>query len=96
MGKPIYIVIDSESEFKIISKLIENSKYQFSSPNGTIDRYFVKNDLITLSNRLDPGRLIVENLLSKNFQSYLIKSQDVHSYIISVNAILHLDQLTLV
>ena len=40
VGKPIYIVIDSESEFKIISKLIENSKYQFSSPNGTIDRYF--------------------------------------------------------
>ena len=55
--KPIYIVIDSESEFKIISKLIENSKYQFNSANGTIDRYFVK-PLITLSNRLDPGRLM--------------------------------------
>ena len=55
--QPIYVAIDSESEYKSLSQLVESSKYTFIGRNGPIQRYFLK-PIITLSNRVDPGRLM--------------------------------------
>ena len=64
--QPIYVAIDSESEYKSLSQLIDNSKYSFNGKNGTIQRYFLK-PIITLSNRVDPGRLMPTKGVTEEF-----------------------------
>ena len=64
--QPIYVAIDSESEYKSLSQLIDNSKYSFNSKTGTIQRYFLK-PIITLSNRVDPGRLMPTKGVTEEF-----------------------------
>ena len=76
---PIYVSIDSESEKKTISKLIENAKYSFNSRNrGRIDRYFLK-PLITLANRVDPGRLMPGKGVSEEFAKLMQKENKLKS-----------------
>jgi len=64
--QPIYVAIDSESEYKSLSQLVDNSKYSFNGKNGTIQRYFLK-PIITLSNRVDPGRLMPTKGVTEEF-----------------------------
>ena len=64
--RPIYVAIDSESEYKSLSQLVDNSKYSFNGKNGTIQRYFLK-PIITLSNRVDPGRLMPTKGVTEEF-----------------------------
>ena len=64
--QPIYVAIDSESEHKSLSQLVESSKYTFNGRNGSIQRYFVK-PIITLSNRVDPGRLMPMKGVTEEF-----------------------------
>ena len=65
-NQPIYVAIDSESEHKSLSQLVESSKYTFNGRNGSIQRYFVK-PIITLSNRVDPGRLMPMKGVTEEF-----------------------------
>lgn len=64
--QPIYVAIDSESEYKSLSQLVDNSKYLFNGRNGKIQRYFLK-PIITLSNRVDPGRLMPTKGVTEEF-----------------------------
>jgi hypothetical protein len=64
--QPIYVAIDSESEYKSLSQLVDNSKYLFNATNGKIQRYFLK-PIITLSNRVDPGRLMPTKGVTEEF-----------------------------
>ena len=64
--RPIYVAIDSESEYKSLSQLVDNSKYLFNGRNGKIQRYFLK-PIITLSNRVDPGRLMPTKGVTEEF-----------------------------
>jgi hypothetical protein len=77
--KPIYVSIDSESEKKTISKLIDNAKYSFNSRNrGTISRYFLK-PIITLANRVDPGRLMPSKGVSEEFAKLMQEENKLKS-----------------
>ena len=76
---PIYVSIDSESEKKTISKLIDNAKYEFNSQNrGRINRYFLK-PIITLANRVDPGRLMPSKGVSEEFAKLMQKENRLKS-----------------
>jgi hypothetical protein len=76
---PIYVSIDSESEKKTISKLIDNAKYEFNSQNrGRINRYFLK-PIITLANRVDPGRLMPSKGVSEEFAKLMQKENKLKS-----------------
>src|SRR6056300_241919 len=78
-NKPIYVTIDSESEFKSISTLIENAKYPFTTSNGkTITRYYLK-PIITLSNRVDPGRLMPIKGVTEEFSKLMQKADKLKS-----------------
>lgn len=77
--KPIYVSIDSESEKKTISKLIDNAKYIFNSRNnGIINRYFLK-PIITLANRVDPGRLMPSKGVSEEFAKLMQEENKLKS-----------------
>lgn len=77
--KPIYVSIDSESEKKTISKLIDNAKYIFNSRNnGRINRYFLK-PIITLANRVDPGRLMPSKGVSEEFAKLMQEENKLKS-----------------
>ena len=77
--KPIYVSIDSESEKKTISKLIDNAKYIFNSRNnGMINRYFLK-PIITLANRVDPGRLMPSKGVSEEFAKLMQEENKLKS-----------------
>ena len=73
--KPIYVSIDSESENKSISTLIENSKY--TAANRT-RRYFLK-PIVTLSNRVDPGRLMPTKGIIEEFSKFIQNVNKVKS-----------------
>jgi len=73
--KPIYVSIDSESENKSISTLIENSKY--TAANRT-RRYFLK-PIVTLSNRVDPGRLMRTKGIIEEFSKFIQNVNKVKS-----------------
>lgn len=75
---PIYVAIDSESEFKSISQLIDNSKYIFPGRNGPIQRYFLK-PIITLSNRVDPGRLMPTKGVAEEFAKLMRNANSLKS-----------------
>ena len=78
-NKPIYVTIDSESEFKSISTLIENAKYPFTTSNGKkITRYYLK-PIITLSNRVDPGRLMPIKGITEEFSKLMQKADKLKS-----------------
>src|SRR6056300_953749 len=78
-NKPIYVTIDSESEFKSISTLIENAKYPFTTSNGKkITRYYLK-PIITLSNRVDPGRLMPIKGVTEEFSKLMQKADKLKS-----------------
>lgn len=78
-NKPIYVTIDSESEFKSISTLIENAKYPFTTPNGKqITRYYLK-PIITLANRVDPGRLMPIKGVTEEFSKLMQKADKLKS-----------------
>ena len=78
-NKPIYVTIDSESEFKSISTLIENAKYPFTTSNGRkITRYYLK-PIITLSNRVDPGRLMPIKGVTEEFSKLMQKAYKLKS-----------------
>ena len=78
-NKPIYVTIDSESEFKSISTLIENAKYPFTTSNGRkITRYYLK-PIITLSNRVDPGRLMPIKGVTEEFSKLMQKADKLKS-----------------
>jgi hypothetical protein len=78
-NKPIYVSIDSESEKKTISKLIDNAKYIFKSRNrGRINRYFLK-PIITLANRVDPGRLMPSKGVSEEFAKLMQEENKLKS-----------------
>jgi hypothetical protein len=78
-NKPIYVSIDSESEKKTISKLIDNAKYNFNSKNrGRINRYFLK-PIITLANRVDPGRLMPSKGVSEEFAKLMQEENKLKS-----------------
>jgi hypothetical protein len=78
-NKPIYVTIDSESEYKSISTLIENAKYPFTTSNGNkITRYYLK-PIITLSNRVDPGRLMPIKGVTEEFSKLMQKADKLKS-----------------
>lgn len=78
-NKPIYVTIDSESEFKSISTLIENAKYPFTTSNGRkIIRYYLK-PIITISNRVDPGRLMPIKGVTEEFSKLMQKADKLKS-----------------
>jgi hypothetical protein len=78
-NKPIYVTIDSESENKSISTLIENAKYPFTTFNGKqITRYYLK-PIITLSNRVDPGRLMPIKGVTEEFSKLMQKADKLKS-----------------
>ena len=78
-NKPIYVTIDSESEFKSISTLIENAKYPFTTINGKqITRYYLK-PIITLANRVDPGRLMPIKGVTEEFSKLMQKADKLKS-----------------
>ena len=78
-NKPIYVTIDSESEYKSISTLIENAKYPFTTSNGRkITRYYLK-PIITLSNRVDPGRLMPIKGVTEEFSKLMQKVDKLKS-----------------
>ena len=78
-NKPIYVTIDSESEYKSISTLIENAKYPFTTSNGKkITRYYLK-PIITLSNRVDPGRLMPIKGVTEEFSKLMQKADKLKS-----------------
>lgn len=78
-NKPIYVTIDSESEYKSISTLIENAKYSFTTSNGKkITRYYLK-PIITLSNRVDPGRLMPIKGVTEEFSKLMQKADKLKS-----------------
>lgn len=72
---PIYVSIDSESQYKSISTLIENSKY--TAANRT-RRYFLK-PIVTLSNRVDPGRLMPTKGIIEEFSKFIQNVNKVKS-----------------
>ena len=78
-NKPIYVTIDSESEYKSISTLIENAKYPFTTSNGRkITRYYLK-PIITISNRVDPGRLMPIKGVTEEFSKLMQKADKLKS-----------------
>src|SRR6056300_826304 len=78
-NKPIYVTIDSESEFKSISTLIENAKYPFTTSNGKkITRYYLK-PIITISNRVYPGRLMPIKGVTEEFSKLMQKADKLKS-----------------
>src|SRR6056300_952845 len=78
-NKPIYVTIDSESEYKSISTLIENAKYPFTTFNGKqITRYYLK-PIITLANRVDPGRLMPIKGVTEEFSKLMQKADKLKS-----------------
>jgi hypothetical protein len=81
-NKPIYVTLDSESEFKSISTLIDNAKYTFPiTKNGerqVIDRYYLK-PIITLANRVDPGRLMPIKGVTEEFSKLMQKADKLKS-----------------
>src|SRR6056300_1123730 len=78
-NKPIYVTIDSESEYKSISTLIENAKYPFTTFNGRqITRYYLK-PIITLANRVDPGRLMPIKGVTEEFSKLMQKADKLKS-----------------
>src|SRR6056300_1195787 len=78
-NKPIYVTIDSESEFKSISTLIENAKYPFTTSHGKkITRYYLK-PIITLSNPVDPGRLMPIKGVTEEFSKLMQKADKLKS-----------------
>ena len=77
-NRPIYISIDSEYQYKSISQLIDNSKYTFNGRNGTILRYFLK-PIITLSNRVDPGRLMPAKGVTEEFAKLMQNANHLKS-----------------
>ena len=78
-NKPIYVTIDSESEYKSISTLIENAKYPFTTSNGKkITRYYLK-PIITLANRVDPGRLMPIKGVTEEFSKLMQKADKLKS-----------------
>lgn len=78
-NKPIYVTIDSESEYKSISTLIENAKYPFTTINGRqITRYYLK-PIITLANRVDPGRLMPIKGVTEEFSKLMQKVDKLKS-----------------
>ena len=78
-NKPIYVTIDSESEYKSISTLVENAKYPFTTFNGRqITRYYLK-PIITLANRVDPGRLMPIKGVTEEFSKLMQKADKLKS-----------------
>ena len=78
-NKPIYVTIDSESDYKSISTLIENAKYPFTTSNGNrITRYYLK-PIITLANRVDPGRLMPIKGVTEEFSKLMQKADKLKS-----------------
>ena len=77
-NQPIYISIDSEYQYKSISQLIDNSKYTFNGRNGRILRYFLK-PIITLSNRVDPGRLMPAKGVTEEFAKLMQNANHLKS-----------------
>ena len=76
--RPIYVAVDSESEFKSISQLVEMSKYSFNGKNGPIQRYFLK-PILTLSNRVDPGRLMPTKGVAEEFAKLMQRVDSLKS-----------------
>ena len=76
--RPIYVAVDSESEFKSISQLIDNSKYMFNGRTGAVQRYFLK-PIITLSNRVDPGRLMPTKGVAEEFAKLMRDTNSLKS-----------------
>jgi len=77
-NQPIYVAIDSEYEYKSISQLIDHSKYTFNGRNGRILRYFLK-PIITLSNRVDPGRLMPAKGVTEEFAKLMQNANHLKS-----------------
>ena len=83
-NQPIYVTIDSESKQKSISSLIENAKYQFEYINKstgqrkTITRYYLK-PIITLANRVDPGRLMPASGVTQEFSKLMQEADKLKS-----------------
>lgn len=82
--QPIYVTIDSESKLKSISSLIENAKYPFqyiNKSNGKrkiITRYYLK-PIITLANRVDPGRLMPASGVTQEFSKLMQEADKLKS-----------------
>jgi hypothetical protein len=82
--QPIYVTIDSESKLKSISSLIENAKYPFqyiNKSNGQrkiITRYYLK-PIITLANRVDPGRLMPASGVTQEFSKLMQEADKLKS-----------------
>ena len=82
--QPIYVTIDSESKLKSISSLIENAKYPFEYRNKStgqrkiITRYYLK-PIITLANRVDPGRLMPASGVTQEFSKLMQEADKLKS-----------------
>jgi hypothetical protein len=83
-NQPIYVTIDSESKLKSISSLIENAKYPFEYKNKStgqrkiITRYYLK-PIITLANRVDPGRLMPASGVTQEFSKLMQEADKLKS-----------------
>jgi hypothetical protein len=83
-NQPIYVTIDSESKLKSISSLIENAKYPFEYRNKStgqrkiITRYYLK-PIITLANRVDPGRLMPASGVTQEFSKLMQEADKLKS-----------------
>ena len=83
-NQPIYVTIDSESKQKSISSLIENAKYPFEYINKStgqrkiITRYYLK-PIITLANRVDPGRLMPASGVTQEFSKLMQEADKLKS-----------------
>ena len=83
-NQPIYVTIDSESKLKSISSLIENAKYPFEYTNKStgqrkiITRYYLK-PIITLANRVDPGRLMPASGVTQEFSKLMQEADKLKS-----------------